>query len=234
MRILLVLLLLAVAPLAFGSVVTYDTLAEWQAHATDVHTTTFEGIAPNPPGYKAWQNTATIDDLIFTVEPAVTLVVIDPVAAPNADYGSGSIFGAVNFTNNLVNIALPGNVTALAMDLMTRNLAGATIVVNVAGENFNLTSLAQPNSVFFGITSDTPITSFSVNAGAADTNMDNIRRGTYLATSGGGDPPPIEGGDPGTGGMTETPEAGTFWLLSSSIGLLLLGWRRRDSLLDRR
>ena len=103
--------------------------------------------------------------------------------------------------------------TAVSFELFVQNTENREITITVDGTDFLLSTLARPNCVFFGLTSDSGFASITIH-GAADAwvSVDNVSTGTLKD-----DPPPIEGG--------EVPEVST-WLLCGT-GLFGAGMLRR-------
>ncbi len=110
----------------------------------------------------------------FTIKSAENyLASIDPAFSPVFyDWGSGDTMlfaqnGTVTFT------LAPGR-TAFGIDLMSILNYGATITIGGLSSNYNVATAGYPNRTFFGITSDTAITGFTLKATGGYGEFDNF------------------------------------------------------------
>jgi hypothetical protein len=120
----------------------------------------------------------------------------------------------INGANSGIQVTLPANTYAFAMFLSTVSGFGSPYVeLNdriVSHSNYSLTVPNSSTSVFFGIVSDTPITSLFLG------NLGNIDGKVEIQSFETGGPAPTD---------TSTPEVSTFLLIGS--GLVLMRFLRR-------
>ena len=139
---------------------TYTDSATWHAAFPSAQTINFEGIA----GYGqvvSYPSGVTINGVTFT--NTGTFYVVDPAYAPQYyDWGSGAVGTAIYGTTTTV--TLPTGTTAWGADFMVSPpLDGTSVVVTLSnGRQHIVATLGKPNRAFFGMVSDTPITSFTV------------------------------------------------------------------------
>jgi hypothetical protein len=113
-----------------------------------------------------------------------------------------------------INIVLPANVTSLSLDLWTASSPGMTYSITVDGNTYNVTTVGGNTETFWGITSDTPITSIQLDVPGATTSS-----GTEAL---------LDNFSFGTSDLSAAPEAGTYLLIGSGlIGLVILRKRLR-------
>lgn len=199
-------LTLLAAPAGATFVNTYTDRTAWTAAAGVVTTIDFNGLASTTSPYTtAYLSGITID--------GVTFVSYDGDGNPNLmAYGASSAAGNWGSGDYLRGGYAPGYLqatiagsgsTAIGFDLMSFS-AGKTITVTFSsGEVRSIATSALPNRVFFGVISDTPITSVRYAGNSGFTLLDNF---SYLQAE-------------------ETPEAGT-WLLGG-LGLAFLAAARK-------
>ena len=108
-----------------------------------------------------------------------------------------------------VNIILPANITSLGLDLFTTSPQALSYTITVAGNQYTVPTFAQPTLAFWGITSDTAITSLQLSLQGTTYNsssnelLDNFRFGAS--------------------NLTAAPEAGTYLLIGTGlIGFVVL------------
>jgi hypothetical protein len=136
----------------------------------------------------------------------------DPILSGAASNGGGQL--------STITISLPANVFALGLDIL--NLSGGTgvpfgVIVNGGSPTSN-TLTPLPGSTFFGYSSATAITSFTVfgEIGSSKLGIDNIDVGSLTVGSG-------SSGGSGSGsgnGPSATPEASTMLLVGSGFFML--------------
>jgi PEP-CTERM motif len=108
-----------------------------------------------------------------------------------------------------INIVLTTNVTALSLDLWTASSAGMTYSITVAGNTYTVPTVGGNTETFWGITSDTPLTSLQLDVPSA--------------TRSSGTDAFIDNFGFGASDMSAAPEAGTYLLIGSGlIGLVVL------------
>jgi hypothetical protein len=222
---------LAVASAYATTITTYNDPTAWQnATAAGYQTVTFEGLT-NPGGATTY-NSATgltasgVEFIGYTSSGVSDGTVIDTSAFPWFNDGSGDAFlqgtDRPNAASPLpyINIVLPANVTSLGMDLFTTSPQALNYTVTVAGNTYTVPTFSQPTEAFFGITSDTAISSLQLTLAGTTFNsgsqalLDNF---SFGGASGGSD-------------VTSAPEAGTYLLIGTGlIGLVLLRKRLNRS-----
>jgi hypothetical protein len=95
------------------------------------------------------------------------LYVVDPAFSPSLyDWGSGAVLlGPAFGDGSQITVTLPAGITALGTDIMSTFPDGAPFDVTLAsGDTFTVSTNPFPNRAFFGIVSDTPISSLSFTA----------------------------------------------------------------------
>lgn len=221
-----VLILLALAALAwnvtpaYSTVVTYTDLASWQAATSGDQTIDFTGESPGM--LTDYSSTGvSYPGVQFTgiSTAAQNLEVMDTSVFSWANFGSGeALMQSMNRGTSdpvpHIHVTFTTPVTAFGSDLFTTSSYGMTFAITVAGTTYTAPTFGQPTRAFWGITSDTPISSadFTLQGTTAQGNsiafLDNFTYGT-ADTQG---PPP------------ETPEAATMLLIGSGLlGLAVLG-----------
>src|ERR1019366_7109356 len=102
-----------------------------------------------------------------------------------------------------INIVLPANITALGMDLFTTSPQALNYVITVAGNQYTVPTSSQPTLAFWGITSDTPITSLQLTLqGTTWNSLTNELLDNFSF---------------GASDLTAPPEAGTYLLIGSGL-----------------
>jgi hypothetical protein len=222
----LALLMLALVPAYSTTITTYGTLTNWQAATTSYQTIDFEGLTPpntSTPYPSGVSPTGT--GVQFTgISGSTSIQVIDTNLSPWYNFGTNdALMEDMNRPNSgsplpYIHIVLPAAITALGMDLFSVSPAGDSFTITVAGSQYTVATNPNPNTAFWGITSDTAITSVDLTLqgttynGSSHALLDNFRFGSAG----------------GAGNMSEAPEAGTYLLIGSGlIGLMLLGKARR-------
>jgi len=179
--------------------------------------------------YAVWQGASGSAGLTFSMSPAtfaggnlVSGVYTDPTGAVFTDYNGAnidtlmSVSGAsllqgLGGTGTGIEIVLPANTYAFAMDITTPIGSGFTnpwVAVgdhNVGGTNYNLVIPSGGNVLFFGIISDTPLSELFIGplSNGSRLQINNFELGQ----------------------ATPTPEASSATLIGG--GLVLLGVLRR-------
>ncbi len=204
--IALITLTLLAAPAGATFISTYTDRTAWTAAAGVVTVIDFNGLASTTNPY-------TTEYLGGITLDGVTFVSYDGAGNPNlmaygassaaGNWGSGDYLRG-GYSPGYLLATLPGSgSTAIGFDLMSFP-AGKTITVTFSsGEVRNIATLAAPNRVFFGVITDTPVTSIQFAGSGAFTLLDNFSYASFA----------------------ETPEAGT-WLLGG-VGLAFLLAARR-------
>jgi hypothetical protein len=217
---------LALMPAYSTTITTYSDPASWQAATTaGYQTVTFEGLTP--------PNTATsftgptgvtssgVEFIGYNSSGSSTVQVVDTSGAFTwYNWGTGDALiqetDRPNSSSPLpyINVVLPANVTALSLDLFSTSPQALSYTITVAGIQYTVPTFSQPTLAFWGITSDTPITSIQLALqGTTPTSsshelIDNFSFGTLAS---------------GNSDLSAAPEAGTYLLIGSGlIGLVLL------------
>lgn len=203
-------LILMVMPAYSATITTYSNLSAWQAAVSGVQTDNFEGLAP-AGSYTAYQSGIFQNNVEFLGYTGGETGVADTSSGTFswANFGTGEAGFVTGDTS--VAITLPSSATGFGISLFT-GPAALTYGVTVLGNSYSAPTFSAPTPAFFGVTSDTPFTSLSlqVPSGATYAFFDNFSWGTAQATGGTG---------------SQAPEAGTFLLIGS--GLLALAVTRR-------
>lgn len=229
-------LLAASAAPAFCTLVVQSDRSTWLSAVTSPTTIGFEGSVGNystsagfTMGLVLPDNPTFVGSLITNGSSGNNLNILDHNASQYYNYGSGdSLWWSANSSNTtaVLHITWPTPVTAVAVDLMT--YGGSSTGYNVKLNNdpgqvyVSNPTPGWPTQVFFGFTSDTPISSidFYLPAGSLGVTplIDNFAYS--LANSGGTGP-----SDP-----SDTPEPSTLLLISTGlIGLAAMRKRFRHS-----
>ncbi len=233
-RQLHVLILLALAALAWTitpaystTLATYTDLASWQAATTGDQTITFAGKAGG--GAIATYNDATgvaYTDVQFIgiVNIGYSLDVSDTNIMSWYSFGTGeALMQPMNRGAGdpvpYIHVQFTNPVTAFGSNLFSYSSTGLSFVVTVLGTTYTVATNTAAPPAFWGITSDTPITSAdftlqgTTTTGGSVAFLDNFSYGTAEA---GGPPPP------------DVPEAATFLMIGSGLlGLAVLGKRMK-------
>jgi len=197
--------------------------------ATITYTSCSSGCGSSGGSYAAWQTASGSSGLTFSMLPATFAggnlasgVYTDPTGAIFTDYNGAnidtvtsvsgsSLVQGIGGTGTGIEIALPANTYAFAMEITTPIGSGFTnpwVAVgdhNVGGTNYNLVIPSGGNVVFFGIISDTPLSELFVGP---------LSNGSRLQIN-----------DFELGQVSATPEASSAALIGG--GLVLLGILRR-------
>ena len=212
---------LALAPAYSTSITTYNNPATWQAATSaGYQTVTFEGLTPantstpynSPSGVAA----SGVDFIGYNSSGVSDVQVVDTSGVFTwYNWGTGDALiqnlDRPNSSSPLpyINIVLPANITSLGLDLWTTSPQALSYTITVAGVQYTVPTFSQPTLAFWGITSDTPITSIQVTLqgttfnGSSNELLDNFSFGVS--------------------DLTAAPEAGTYLLIGSGlIGFVLL------------
>jgi hypothetical protein len=230
-----VLILLALAALvlivtpAYSTVITqYNDLGSFNAATSGDVTADFEALTPGyydtATGVSAYPN---VDFIGYNSIPAPYLQVIATAGSPYYDFGTGNVLVEDMTRPNsgsplpYIHVVFTTPVTAFGANLFTNNDKGMSFGVTVLGTQYTVATSAIAPPTFWGITSDTPISSadFTVEgtspSGGTWAFLDNFTYGTAQAQA----PPP-----------PDVPEAATFLLIGSGLlGLAILGKKMRPA-----
>jgi hypothetical protein len=206
------------AALASAAPVVYTTLTDWQNAGPQLGTIGFESLAGTgqnqyssfnlggltfsaiggnlvvyPDGY-SWSNLGAGPSLTSNIAPSAILITL-----PQDVYGIGFLIGS--------GAGVPVTVTVNGTTQLT--------IANPTNPPPNVGNLAN----FWGIRSDTAITSITIGAAVTDYRaiIDNVTWGGPVVVGGGGGG---QGG--GEGGLTETPEPTSALLIGGALLLVPL------------
>jgi hypothetical protein len=211
---------LGLAPAYCTTITTYSNPTTWQAATSaGYQTVTFEGLAPagssmpynGPSGVTA----SGVDFIGYNSAGVSDISVVDTSALSWYNDGSGDalvLSASPSMSSSplpYINIVLPTNVTSLSLDLWTASSPAMSYSITVAGNTYTVSTLSGNTEAFWGITSDTPITSLqltvpaSTPSSATQALLDNFSFGAS--------------------DLAAAPEAGTYLLIGSGlIGFVLL------------
>lgn len=209
---------LLVAPVYSTTITTYSDPTSFQNASSIVQTITFEGLAPTN-GSTTYTGvtgltTGNVEFIGYTSSGASWIQVIDTNFSSFFNFGSNDSLSQLldRPTNGsplpYIHVVLPAGVTAIGMDLFTVSPSALNFTVTVAGTPYTVPTDALPTEQFFGVTSDTAMTSIDLTLQGTAFNgnthglVDNFQFGTA---------------------MSEAPEAATFLLIGSGlIGIAVL------------
>ena len=216
---------------AYSTVLTtYANLASWQAATNSVQTADFEGLAP--AGSYTTYNTPTG----VSSYPGVEFIGLNSTGSYFIQVIDTSAFSWYNFNTHdalfqtmdrgsgaqdpYIHVVFTVPITAFAADLFTTGPSALNYSITLysgpttqLGSSYTVPTNSQPNTAFWGITSDTPIdhADFMVPGtifnGGTHIFLDNFRYGA------------------GQPLVDETPEAATMLLIGS--GLIGLAYLRK-------
>lgn len=210
----------ALAPAYATTITTYSSSATWQAATSaGYQTVTFTGLAP--AGSSTTYSSATgvtVDGANFigyTSAGLSDVQVIDTSAFSFYNWGTGdALLQSLSRPNAgsalpYFNIVLPANITSLSLDMFTSSPQALSYTITVAGNQYTVPTFTQPTLAFWGITSDTPITSIQLTLAGTTYN--------------GGSNALLDNFSFGASDLTAAPEAGTYLLIGSGlIGFVVL------------
>jgi hypothetical protein len=213
-------LALTLVPAYSTTITTYSSLSTWTAATSaGYQTVTFTGTAT--PGsvtnyYGATGLTADgVEFIGYTYSGSSDLQSVDTSAYSYYDWGTGDALlqtlSRLNAGSALpyVNIVLPANITALGLNLFTASPEALNFTITVAGNQYTVPTYTQPTLAFWGITSDTPISSLQLTLAGTTYNG-----GSYEL---------LDNFSFGASDLTAAPEAGTYLLIGSGlIGFVVL------------
>ena len=221
LRFILFTLGFALAPAYCTTITTYSTPASWAAATTaGYQTVNFSGLAPAGGAtdyYTASGLTNSgVEFIGYSSAGVSNIQVFDTSALSWYNDGSGDALleSASPATSSsplpYISIVLPTNVTALSLDLWTASSPGMSYSITVAGNTYTVPTVGGNTETFWGITSDTPLTSIQLDVPTATASsgtealLDNFSFGA-------------------ADDMSAAPEAGTYLLIGSGlIGLVIL------------
>jgi len=228
------LILLALAALvwtvtpAYSTIVTYNDFASWSAATSGDQVIDFSGKA-NGGGIQDYSNATGVayPDVQFTgiIPNGYALDVVDTTIWTSYSFGTGeALMQPINAPTGVpyIHVVFTTPVTAFASDLFTHSSPGMTFDITLLGTTYTVGTNTAAPPTFWGITSDTPISSVdfalegTTPSGGSVALLDNFRYGTASASGG---PPP-----------DQTPEAATLLLIGSGLlGFVILGKRIRPA-----
>jgi len=212
---------LALMPAYSTTIITYNNPATWQAATSaGYQTVTFEGLTP--PGTGTSYTSATgvtasgVEFIGYNSGGTSDIQVFDTSSVSWYNDGTGdallqaaspmpSSFSPLPY----INIILPANITSLGLDLWTASSPGMSYSITVAGNTYTVPTLTGNTEAFWGLTSDTPITSlqFTVPGSTPSSGTEAL----------------LDNFSFGASDLTAAPEADTYLLIGSGlIGFVLL------------
>jgi hypothetical protein len=211
----------ALMPAYCTTIVTYNNPTTWQAATSaGYQTVTFEGLTA--PGTGTFYTSPTgvtasgVEFIGYNSAGVSDIEVFDTSSVSWYNDGTGDALLQPTSVANIyssplpyVNIVLPANITSLGLDLWTASSAGMSYSITVAGNTYTVPTLTGNTEAFWGLTSDTPITSLQLTVPATTPNA-----GTQAL---------LDNFSFGASDLTAAPEAGTYLLIGSGlIGFVLL------------
>jgi hypothetical protein len=228
-----VLILFALAALAwnvtpaYSTTVTYTDLASFQAASTGDQTIDFTGTTGDYSNVAGLvQQNVRFVGISTSAASGYSLQVLNTSLYSWDNFGTGealtqTLYYANGGTPPVIHVVFSTPVTAFGTNLFTHNDYAMDFGITVLGTQYTAQTNMLPSPAFWGITSDTPISSadFTVPAAVWNTGtnafLDNFTYGTAQAQ---GPPPP------------DVPEAATFLLIGSGLlGLAILGKKMRPA-----
>ncbi|MBI4877305.1 MAG: hypothetical protein HY822_21980 [Acidobacteria bacterium] len=222
----LCLAFLAVVP-ARATILTYSSLGDWQAIATQSGATIdFSSFTAHTSAMTSWTDAAS--GAVFSAPGTWVQGIFPSGSTPWYEWGSGA-FLRVTDGGFAMRIALAAPVSALAAEMMIYKESSPGVfttsqmtVTYGAGATILGTSVvsmaAKPVRTFFGLVSDDSNGKsdwYQIQPAYNYAMVDNVRLGSYLAPA---PPPPDPEPDP-----SPVPEPGTLLLGACGAALLLLG-----------
>jgi len=213
-------LTLALVPAYATTITTYGDPTSWATATTPGYqTVTFTGLAPSGGVTNYYSATGVTNSGVEFIGYSSTggsdVQVIDTSAFSWYNDGSGDALletmspATTGAPLPYINIVLPANITALGLDLWTASSPAMSYSITVAGNQYTVPTLAGNTEAFWGITSDTAISSLQLTVPAA--------------TSVSGTEGLLDNFSFGASDLTAAPEAGTYLLIGSGlIGLVIL------------
>lgn len=202
------------------TITTYTNSATWQAATSaGYQTVTFTGLAPANGSTDYYSSSGvTVDGVEFigySSNGSSDIQVVDTSAVSWYNDGTGDALlqsaspSSTGAPLPYINIVLPANVTALGMDLWTASSPAMSYSITVAGNTYTVPTLSGNTEAFWGITSDTPVSSLQLSV--------------PTATSSSGTEALADNFSFGASDLTAAPEAGTYLLIGSGlIGFVVL------------
>jgi len=207
------ILTLAVIPARSTTITTYTDPNAWQAASNLQQTVTFEGLAPTD-GSTTYQGATGVtaggaEFIGYTSSGASWIQVIDTNFSQWYNFGSNDALAqSMDRPNSsspvpYIQIVLPANVTSIGMDLFTVSPNSLNYSITVGGNQYTVPTDPRPTEAFWGITSDTPISSVTL------TVQGSVYNGSTTAL--------LDNFQFGTAEMSQAPEGATFVLIGSGL-----------------
>jgi hypothetical protein len=210
----------ALVPAYSTTITTYSDPLSWTAATSPGYqTVTFEGLTPPGTVTNYYSATGVTSDGVefigYTYAGVSDIQVIDTSSVSWYNDGTGDALlqgmGRPSSGSPLpyVNIVLPVNVTALGLDLWTASSPAMSYGITVAGNQYTVPTVAGNTVAFWGITSDTAISSIQLTVPSSTPSS-----GTEAL---------LDNFSFGANDLSAAPEAGTYLLIGSGlIGLIVL------------
>lgn len=224
LRVITFLSLLAlaftIAPAYSTTITTYTDPTAWQDAANVLGTVTFDGLAPTDGATQYTGSTGLTQDGVefigYTSTGSSWIQVIDTNFSPYYDFGTDdALMQEMDRPNSsaplpTIEVVLPAGITAFGMDLFTVSPSALSYTITINGTPYTVPTDPNPTLAFWGITSDTPISSFTLTLPSSTYNgstaalLDNFEFGTAQD-------------------LSEAPEGATFLLIGSGlIGIVVV------------
>jgi hypothetical protein len=211
---------LSLVPAYSTTITTYSDPVSWAAATTPGYqTVTFTGLAPS--GGSTNYSSATgvtnsgVEFIGYNSAGTSVIQVVDSSAFSWYNDGTGdalleSASPEPSSSSPLpyINIVLPANITALGMDLWTASSPAMSYSISVAGNIYTVPTVGGNTETFWGITSDTAVTSLQLTVPAA--------------TSSSGTEALLDNFSFGASDMSVAPEAGTYLLIGTGLISLIV------------
>lgn len=213
-------LALALVPAYSTTITTYSDPVSWSAATTPGYqTVTFTGLAPSggSTNYSSATGVTNLGVEFIGYNSAGTSViqVVDSSAFSWYNDGTGdalleSASPEPSSSSPLpyINIVLPANITALGMDLWTTSTPAMSYSIVVAGNTYTVPTVGSNTETFWGITSDTAVSSLQLTVPAATSSSSTEAL--------------LDNFSFGASDMSAAPEAGTYLLIGSGLISLIV------------
>ena len=214
-------IVITLAPAYSTTITTYNNASTWQAATSaGYQTVTFSGLTPANTVTNYYSATGVaasgVDFIGYNSSGVSDVQVVDTSGAFTwYNWGTGDALlqplSRPNSSSPLpyVNIVLPANITSLGLDLWATSPQALSYTITVAGNQYTVPTFTQPTLAFWGITSDTPVSSLQLTLAGTTYN--------------GGSNELLDNFSFGASDLTAAPEAGTYLLIGSGlIGFVLL------------
>ena len=218
----LALLGLVILPVYPAAITTFSDPTAFDTAATGLTLDDFQGYAPSG-GQTTYTSSSGVSQngvefIGYTSTPGSYLIYVVNATSPQwTPYSQNGATNALQLATSSqpgtapnLQIALPGSVTAAGMNLVGIDTGGLSYNISVDGTPFTIAAGSNTTPVFWGVTSDTPISTITLSLNGtvpadASVYLDNFQFGSASVAV----------------GMDPAPEAAPFFLIGSGlIGLV--------------